>query len=83
MFVVFALDRWVTASGLFVRTYFLVNKIVTFIRRDVTVACSAECRILLKGKVRFPATSADKATLWHAISKTGHALREFLTSAVQ
>ena len=47
-----------------------------FVRRDVTVAGSVDCRIFLKGKVRFPAASADKATLWHAMSKTGRHPRE-------
>ena len=52
------------------------NRTATFVRRDVTVACSVDCRIFLKGKVRFPAASADKATLWHAMSKTGRLPRE-------
>ena len=52
------------------------NRTATFVRRDVTVARSVDCRIFLKGKVRFPAGSADKATLWHAMSKTGRHPRE-------
>jgi hypothetical protein len=52
------------------------NRTATFVRRDVTVACSVDCRIFLKGKVRFPAASADKATLWHAMSKTERHPRE-------
>lgn len=78
---VFRLRQWLFVTHSFSqRTSFLVRqpklvpefvgRIPKVVTKDLTVNRSADCWNFLKRKVRFGAGSADKATLWHADSKS-------------